>query len=363
MEQKGYARRSWVTIQYNKTDITQSLQEYLLSVEYTDELTGKADDLQLTLNDPKWLWLSDWFPDKGATLQGQIYTKYWNSPIEAEKFQNMGLFEIDEIEASGLPNMVKIKAVSVPNNTTLRGVIVTKHWEKVTIQQVAKEKADNAKLELHYETEENPVLDRIEQTELSDLAFLNKLCTDHGLTLKVTDGTIVIFDEKKLEEVEPQVCFVRPGNGKQTPAVNTTTDTTKPQLRYIEVTSWSFSTSLRDIYKSCRVEYQKGKKKEKIVGTFTDPNKTDGKTLVVKEEVTDQAEAIRKARKALRDKNKEEIQARMDLPGDTDLCSGTTVQVQGFGKFDGKYLMTTVRHSLGGQYKCSIAMRRCLNGY
>lgn len=359
MAKSEYAARAWSTIQYNKVDITQSLQEYLVSVDYTDELTGKADDLQLTLNDPKWLWLSDWFPDKGATLEGKICTKYWNSTTEAEKYLSMGKFEIDEIEASGAPNIVKIKAVSIPDNTTLRGTQITKHWEKITIQKIAKEKADNAKLELHYEAEEDHVLDRVEQTEISDLEFLNKLCTDHGLALKVSDGTIVIFEEKKLEDAEPSICFIRP----QTQITEAIVNANNQTLRMLEVSSWSFTTSLRDVYKECRVEYQKGKTKEKIVGTFTDPNKTEGKTLLVKEEVTDQAEAIRKAKKALRDKNKDEISAKIDLQGDTDLSAGITVIVKGFGKFDGKYLMTTVRHSVGGQYKCSITMRRCLNGY
>lgn len=357
--QNEYARRAWAAIQYNKVDITDSLREYSLTVEYTDELTGKADDLQLTLDDPKWLWLTDWFPDKGATVQGQIITKFWNSTIEAEKMLDMGLFEIDEIEASGAPNTVKIKAVSVPNNTTLRGVVTTKQWEKITIKQVAEEKANNAKLKLHYETEENPTLDRIEQTEQSDLSFLYKLCTDHGLALKVTDGTMVIFEEKKLEDAEPLLCFIRPQAENVEPIQNKD----GVNLRLLEVSSWSFSTSVRDVYKACRVEYQKGKKKEKIVGTFTDPNKTEGKTLIVKEEVANQEEAIRKAKKALRDKNKDEVTVRMQLQGDTDLNSGLTVIVKGFGRFDGKYLITQVRHSVGGAYRCSVSMRRCINGY
>lgn len=358
--QKGYAGRAWATIQYNKVDISESLKEYLLSVEYTDELTGKADDLQLTLEDPKFLWLSDWFPEKGSILQGSIITKYWNSPIEAEKGLDMGLFEIDEIEASGAPNAVKIKAVSVPNNTTLRGTVHTKQWEKITIEAIAKEKADNAKLQLVYQAEENPVIDRIEQTEQSDLAFLNKLCIDNGLALKITAGTMVIMDEKELENEEPVICFIRPGKEEMIkPIYNANNEA----LKMLKVSQWSFSTSLRDIYKDCRVEYQKGKQKEKIVGTFADPQKKEGKTLLVKEEVSSKEEAIRKAKKALRDKNKNEISARIQLKGDTDIHSGLTVQVKGFGKFDGKYLMTSVKHRLSGGYTCDISMRRCLVGY
>lgn len=355
-----YVRRAWARIQYNNVDISESLQEYLSSVEYTDALTGKADDLQLTLQDKKGLWLSDWFPDKGATLDGWLVTKYWNSTIEAEKELAMGSFEIDEIEASGAPNTVKLKAVSVPDNATLRGIDITKQWEKVTIKQVAQEKATNAKLELHYEAEENPVLDRLEQTEQSDLSFLYKLCTDNGLALKITDKTMVIFDVKQLEAIEPSLCLLRPGMNALTEPMY---DSQNNPIKQIEVDSWSLSTKTRDIYKACRVEYQKAKKKQKIEATFTDLNKTVGKTLVVKEEVADVAEALRKAKKKLREKNSNEITGQIKMRGDTDLSSGLTVLLKGYGHFDGKYLLTEVRHSLGNGYTCDIRLRRCLVGY
>lgn len=43
-------------------------------MEYTDVLTGQADDLQLTLEDRDGLWLEAWFPDKGAALTASILT-------------------------------------------------------------------------------------------------------------------------------------------------------------------------------------------------------------------------------------------------------------------------------------------------
>lgn len=50
----------------------------------------------------------------------------------------------------------------------------------------------------------------MEQTEQSDLAFLDKLCQDNGLSLKVTDNQIVIFDMADMEAAEPSLIFVRP---------------------------------------------------------------------------------------------------------------------------------------------------------
>ncbi|UTW68693.1 hypothetical protein KHA80_14465 [Anaerobacillus sp. HL2] len=44
----------------------------------------------------------------------------------------------------------------------------------------------------------NPEYDRIEQTEQTDLQFMTKLCNDAGLCLKVSNQSVVVFDEGKV---------------------------------------------------------------------------------------------------------------------------------------------------------------------
>ena len=340
---------------------------YLKSLEFTDALTGQADDLQIVLEDRNGLWLEAWFPDKGATLTASILTKYWNNPTEAEKELPLGLFEIDEIECSAMPSETKIKAVSVPNNTTLRGEERTRSWEGYTIQKIAQDIADNAGMQLNFSAKDNPTLERVEQTEQSDLAFLDKLCQDNGLSLKVTDNQIIIFDMADMEAAEPSLIFLRPTVADLSDTTVGSGDSNKTNtgnaLKQLKPTSWHFTSSIRDIYKACTVEHSRGKKKEKISATFTDPTKTEGKTLLVKKDVKSVEEAERMARKALRDKNKDEVTGSLTCMGDTDLSAGLTVTVKGFGKFDGKYIISRVKHSLGNGYRCSVDLRRCLNGY
>lgn len=363
----GYARRAYPKIAYNKKNITQAMLSYLKSLEFTDALTGQADDLQIVLEDRNGLWLEAWFPDKGATLTASILTKYWNNPTEAEKELPLGLFEIDEIECSAMPSETKIKAVSVPNNTTLRGEERTRSWEGYTIQKIAQDIADNAGMQLNFSAKDNPTLERVEQTEQSDLAFLDKLCQDNGLSLKVTDNQIIIFDMADMEAAEPSLIFLRPTVADLSDTTVGSGDSNKTNtgnaLKQLKPTSWHFTSSIRDIYKACTVEHSRGKKKEKISATFTDPTKTEGKTLLVKKDVKSVEEAERMARKALRDKNKDEVTGSLTCMGDTDLSAGLTVTVKGFGKFDGKYIISRVKHSLGNGYRCSVDLRRCLNGY
>ncbi len=51
MSNKNLARRTKAEISFAGVNITKSIQPYLLSLSYTDNEEGEADDLQLTLQD------------------------------------------------------------------------------------------------------------------------------------------------------------------------------------------------------------------------------------------------------------------------------------------------------------------------
>lgn len=344
------ARRCLVIVTYNGKDISADLQQYLKSVSYTDNMSGEADDLQLTLEDRQGLWQASWMPEKGATLDVSVKV------IDAgtEQVVRFGLFEIDEITSSGMPSEVCIKAVSVPDNNNLRGVERTRSWEKAELKSIANDIAGGAGLELLYDAKDyNPTIDRAEQSEQSDLSFLYKLCADHGLALKICNNQLVIFDEADYEAADAVAQLLKPGNIAADGA-----KTIKHLKRY------SLSSKVRDVYKACHVKYQEGKDKQKIEATFTAPDKTDGKTLEVNEQVSSIADAERLAKKRLREKNSAEISGSFDIIGCPELAAAAVIQLSGFGVFDGKYILTQVRHEIGsGGYTTGVDMRRCLNGY
>lgn len=354
----GYARRIVPHISYNGVDISEDITKHITSLSYTDVLSGYADDLQIGLEDTVGLWHADWFPDMGATLEAVLETRYWDSPDDMPKSIQLGTFEIDEIECKALPSEVAIKAVSVPNNTTLRGVARNRAWEKVSVYKIIEDIAKGAGLEVHYYAPENPNVDRVEQVEQSDLSFLKKLCDDHGLSLKVTDKQLVVFDEVSLESADSVFVFCR-----ELPTVSTENPEEADPRLHVKPISWTFTSAIREVYKSCRVEYQEGQKKEKIVGEFQDPNKTDGKVLVVKQQVTTKAEAEALAKKELRKKNSEEVKAKITLQGRLEYAAGLTCDIKGYGVFDGKYIITQATHQISGGYSVDLELRRCLNGF
>lgn len=347
------ARRILTIIKYNNKDISADISKYLKSISYTDNLSGEADDLQITLEDKSGLWQSTWMPEKGALLDAMLQQKYWQTLSALPQSLRLGLFEIDEITSSGYPSEVQIKAVSVPDNNTLRGTERSRSWEKAKLQVIANDIASAAGMSLFWDTEENPVLDRAEQTERSDLSFLYAICKDKGLALKISDKKIIVFDEAKYEAEKAKITIVKPG----------TVYKKESGMKYLFVgTGYSLRTKIRDIYAACRVSYQQGSSKSNIEATYTVTGKK-GKTLQVNEQVESVAEALNLAKKRLREKNKDEVTGSLNMLGNFVLLSGVTVNLLGFGAFDDKYLITRASHGIGSGYTTNIDVRRCLNGY
>lgn len=337
---KLQARRAKIKISYNGNDISTDLAPYLKSFDFNDVMDGEADDISITLEDMAELWESDWLPEKGDMLKASIILSDWLE--EGDKELDMGRYEIDEIELSGPPHEVKIKAVSVPDNNTLRGIEKNRSWEKVKLSKICGDIAVEAGMELFYDVEKDPDLDRAEQTEESDLEFLLRLCKENGYALKISDNKIIVFDIVTYEAKDPVATINREGSF---------------------LIDYSITSKTREIYKACHVKYTNAKGGKTIEYTFTPDADKKGKTLEVNEQVENIAEAERLAKKKLREKNSEEITISLSMLGSIELSAGSTVNLKGFHAFDGKYIITRGSHSIGGGYKLRLDLRRCLSGY
>ncbi len=336
------ARSARLQVVYDKTDITSDLLPDLLAWTYTDNLSGQADDLQLTLHNIDQRWSGSWMPDLSATLQATLIRDSWDKPGETERL-TLGTFEIDTVEIGYPPSRVSIKALSVPESGSLLGQQRNKAWEKTKLAVIAAEKAKAAGMKLFYDTQDNPEYDRIEQTEETDLAFLMRLCNDAGLCLKLTGKQLVIFDEAKYEGVA---------------AIGTLSRSAS------ELKSFSGRTTSIGCYKACQVIYYAGKGQKPITAKFEAPNAPKvGRVLTLKEQVSSVAEAQRRAKKKLREANKEAMQISLTMVGNPQYVAGVTVNLSGFGVFDGKYIVTRATHSQQSGYETSLELRRCLEGY
>lgn len=280
---------------------------------------------------------------KGTEIHAMVIQKnpYSNGK---DKVLDCGVFEIDSVSYTGPPQKLSIKATSIPYKTELRQTKHSRTWENTTLKNMGAKIAKRNGMKFMYLSDSNPTYKRKEQVNMTDIAFLKKMCKKAGISLKVTSKTIVLFDAADYEK-KKEVKKIKAGKGN--------------------ILSYSFSTKTADTaYSSCHVIYTDPNTKKTIEATYTPENaNSDGQKLEVKQKVSSVAEAQELARKSLRAKNKGETTAEFTLVGDVDYVAGITVRVYGYGEFNGKYIVEQATHSITGGYKTQIKLRSCLEGY
>ena len=354
MSNKDLSRRTKVEISFAGVNITKSIQPYLLSLSYTDNEEGEADDLQLTLQDRDGLWLEKWLAEAVETaaagqlkMQAVLVPENWQGG-EQDRLLDCGTFELDSVTAQAPPATVTIKGNSLPYSARIRQTLRSKAWEAYSLSGIAGQLAAENGLGLMYEAADDPFYSRIEQVQTSDIAFLTKLCQNAGLSLKATGQLLVLFDQAAYEQ-KPSVYTIRRDGGAYT--------------------KYKLAAGSADVqYSSCRVSYVDPATGECISGVAKiedyKPKAKSNQQLEITAKVANAAEAKALAEKHLRLQNKYAHTASFSLPGNPQLAAGLCVQLAGFGGWSGKYIISQARHSLSGSgYSTQIELRKVLEGY
>ncbi len=333
-------RSASLQVTYESKDISAEIARFVVGFEYTDHSDGKADDLQITLEDSDQRWKDAWYPSKGAKITARII-----SEVDGRRAAlDCGVFEIDEIEPSGFPELFTIKAASAAVSKSVRAERKTVAWESITLREVAGKLAVSHGMTSYYEA---PVVSfsRIDQRDESDLSFLSRICTENGLSLKVADEKLIIFDGKDFEAKGASFTVSR-------------LDTS--------LESYRFTDKAHDIYRACEVSYQDPASKDTKTYRFTPDNgPAVGEVLKINRRVESLAAAQRVARAELRKKNKGEVKGTLTMVGHPGMVAGLNLNATGFGKYDGKYFIDEASHRYdrgGGGYVVAVSIHREL-GY
>lgn len=284
---------------------------------------------------------------KGLSIQAAIRRENWNSDGK-DKVLDCGQFELDSVSCSGPPNTITIKATSLPYSSTIRQMKKTKAWEGYYLSGIAAEMAGVAGMASIYESGNNPYYDRVEQITEPDITFLQRLCHNAGISLKVANNALILFDQPSYEAKAPiyTISFGKSG--------------------YLR---WRLDTGEAEVkYTSCRVSYVKPSG-EAVQGTaYVEDYKSgsdNNQCLEITAAVANAGEAKALAEKKLREHNKFELTASFTLPGNPDLVAGCTCQLKGFGLWDGKYMIKRAKHTVSSTagYTTQVDLRRILEGY
>lgn len=338
------ARRSYLNVKYSGIDISKEISDDLLNFSYTDNASGEADSISITLKDEKMKWGSSWFPTKGDSTNATIHTKNWRKNGDKQKLP-CGRFFIDEPEYSGRPRTMTINGISSPLNSNFSETKRSRSWRNITLKQIASDIAKRSGLILMFIGTNNPKYKSIQQTEKSDSEFLIELCEKDGLAMKITSNKIIIFDEEEFEK-RKSIAIYHESNS--------------------QVKSYSFKTSLSNTaYSGVNVKYYDAKLGKKIEYLFTigEIDNKKSKIYQLNTKVKTGEEARKLAQKTLRKLNKKEFSGSLSVTGNVYLVGGSCIDLKGFGVFDGKYYITKATHNIGQGYTTDIEIRKVLEGY
>ena len=346
MAERVFARRTSVDVMFDGTDITKDIEPYLLDLIYTDDTDDLADDLKIGVQDRDGVWLETWLAEAvEAAAGGRLSISAVIKPEHWKKDETLktGAFELDSVDASGPPATVTISASSLAFSSDLRQTRKSKAWKNYNLSGIASEIAAGGGMGCMYEASANPSYDRVEQTRQSDIEFLRKLCQDAGISIKATDGKLVLYDQAEYEAKA---------------AVRTIEKGAKGGYIKYKLHSGSADTQ----YAKCRVRYMDPNTGKCIEGTAEDSGVSGDQCLEVKAKVGNVGEAQALAKKRLRLHNKLAKTATFTMPGDVGLVAGVTVQLKGWGGWDGKYIVTRAVHTVGGGgYTTQISIRKVLD--
>ncbi|MBR2208896.1 MAG: hypothetical protein IJ859_08850 [Synergistaceae bacterium] len=332
--EKVTARCAEVVIVYEGKDITRDLAPYLISFTYTDNASDKADDIALTLENKERLWINDWIPAKGDKIQASILLHDWDVSGEKNSLP-CGLFEVDEITASGPPNVVNIKAVSTLISKPMRQEKHTQAWEDVRLSAIAEDFANKNGLKLFWDCSEDPYFERRDQAEKSDLDFIAELGRDYGIKTKVTDTQLVLYNGEEYENKDAIY-----------------------ELKFDDkkLLSWSFKSKSAGTYKAARLQYHNHVKNENIdiLEESEDDIEGTGRTLEINQRADSISDAKKIAGEKLKNANKKEITGNINLMGDLRFVGGSNITISGFGMFDGKYVIDKAVHTISSSYTTKL---------
>jgi len=318
--------RSQFSVRYAQKDVTSELAQCLLSLTYTDYLTGQSDELEIELEDVDGRWKDAWYPGKGDTLQVEIG---W----QGQERVRVGVFQIDEIEFAGGPSTVRIRALAASIGQSLR-TIEHVAYENTTLDAVASRIAARHGLTLTGRIE--PIgLDRLTQSE-SDGVFLSRLAGEYDYAFKVVGDRLVFHAMSELMAADPvgsiALSDFAPG--------------------------WRIRDQIKEVPKAATIKSHDPATGKLVSYTVNN----DGATVAVPSSAsqtttsadvskntartTDAAQADAKARCELARANREQTQGSATLQGRPNLVAGSVLNLTGAGRLDGNYLIQTSRHSL-----------------
>lgn len=312
-----------VVINYEGRDVTADFEPILSSVSYRDYLDGKAGELEIRVSNAEHMFLGDWYPATDDRIGLRI-------GYREQELLDCGTFWVDEARLSGSSSgeEATIRALSL-RSSHLNSERQVQNFDAQPLQQIVETEARR----MGYK-----VLGDLsgtwsgQQTE-TGLRFINRVAHETGRIFKLEQDTLVFY---------PFGEILRAGDAIE--------------IDRRDVSSYDISDKAAGRIGRCTVKWWNRKNKTLVAGSYDAGIKGGGSALIW-QEVKDRAEAEKKAKDYITDRNKTGVEFSITTAGDVRLQAGATVKTSGFGRFDDSYIIGEVMHSYSsGGYTSQVTL-------
>jgi hypothetical protein len=319
---------SEIALKYNGTHVSGKTLEDCAGFEFSDNASGSADSIALTMNNRTGKWFRNYYPLEGDYIKAWIKVSNWQQGKENGKLY-CGKFAIDELSFSGEPDIVQIKAISMPISSGFNITERNRTWKKTSTKQILSDIATSAGVKLVYDADSHSV-DEISQSGTTDMEFAFDLCQDYDLAMKLYDAKMVIYDQTRYEKKKSMYT-----------------------LKKSQLGDYSISAQIRTVYDKVKIQYTKDGKT--VSYEFTVPGTKGKRQMFLTESADSIKDAELKAKAALRENRREARTISLTLMGNIKYKAAENFTLEGFGKLDGKYFIDSVNHrKSNGKYTCSM---------
>ncbi|MEN5083734.1 contractile injection system protein, VgrG/Pvc8 family [Bosea sp. TWI1241] len=303
---------------YNGIPLWDAISSQVISLTFTDNIEGQADEIQLDVHNKTGEWFERWRPEHGDIVEGSF--GYLGSILVP-----IGTFYVDKPCAKGGRggDTFSTSGQSAPVTKAAR-TEKTKSFEKQKLGDVVKKVAKDLGMEVEGEAPD-VYFDNLRQRRETDLAFLKRLARDYGAYFVVKGKKIIFIDRKKVDEREPVRTLVKGAR---------------------EIISYTLNYEAAKTYSKAKVSYYDGNTKKTIEAEVEDKSVKTGDTLKIDDKVENKAQAEALARSRLDEANKKQWTASFTVVGDPLLLAGQPIMLAGYGAWDRKYMIRKARHQL-----------------
>ena len=325
--------RSKVLIEYNGVDVTDTIANDCDSFSWKDNASGTADTLTLNLDNSNRKWMNGFYPSDKDTFKAWIQLQEWAADYRQGKLY-CGCFMVDSLKFSGFPETLQLSGISTPIDSNFNVKQKSRTWSKTTLWTILSGITEDAGIELVFDANDIRI-DSVNQTGKTDLAFAYSICGEYGLSVKLYNKKMVVYDQAEYERAEARY--------KITPAV------------LGESGSYSIIKQVTTLYDSVKMQYTDGKSGDTLTYEYTVPGRPGRRQMFVTAKAESYADAEKKAKAALRENIRSSQQISVKMMGSAKYMAADCFNLSEFGKLDGKYFIDSVTHQKsGGKYTVSI---------